>query len=134
MSLVCLLSRCALYQVVGESTEVLLRHLGERVTDKIRLLLHALHQANDRAWKAIEVTLAGETLWNRLDAADEKAFRRQLRNLLDNMRLPILTRRAEFRKLCHAELTAARREGHLLATTSGEELSRSMAEFGSHVD
>ena len=72
------------------------RQIGDRRSDMSRLLLDSLRSSGEKAWKAVEVALAGETLWNKLDPVDEKAFRQQVRNLIDNMQLPILTERKEF--------------------------------------
>ncbi len=115
MAVFSLLSRFALYQVMGEGTEGAMRFIAERLSDQSRLLVDALRDSNDRAWKAMEVALAGEGLWNKLDKAEDKAFRQQIRTLLDAMPLPVLTGRNEFRRKCLEELQAARKQGMLLS-------------------
>src|SRR5262245_8424462 len=57
--------------------------LNERFTDHSQHLAGALRKANERAWQALEVALAGESLWNKLDDANDKAFRQQVRAFLD---------------------------------------------------
>src|SRR3954471_15584143 len=120
----CALSTFALRQVMGDGAENVVGALGGHFSDQTRLLLDALHKSNERAWKALEVALAGEGFWNKLDAAEEKALRQQVRGLLDAMPLPLLTDRGEFRRLCMKELQDARKRGLLLGGTA-EELAKS---------
>ena len=129
MSMMGLLSRCALAQIVGESTESILGFFTGHFSDRSRRVIEALHQSSEKAWKALEVSLAGETLWNKLDPTDEKALRQQVRSVLDNMPLPMFTARAEYRKLCLQELQDARRRGHLLSRLTPEELGQSLNLF-----
>src|SRR5438067_38992 len=65
--------------------------LMRRFLDHSQHLLRALRESNDRAWRALEVALAGEGLWDRcklvLASGDEKAFREQVRPFLDTCSL-----------------------------------------------
>ena len=74
MALAGLLSRFAMYQVMGEASEVAMRFLTDRICDQGKILVNALELANDRAWKALEVSLAGESLWNKFDKAEDKGL------------------------------------------------------------
>src|SRR5262249_41911382 len=123
------LSTFALRQVVGDGAENVTKALGDHFSDQGRLLLDALHKSNERAWKAFEVALAGESFWNKLDAAEDKALRQQIRSLLDVMPLPLLTGRGEFRRLCLKELQEACKKGLLLSGTA-EEVARSASTVG----
>src|SRR5262245_4492908 len=98
--------------VVG-GVDSLAGYLSERFTDQGRRLELALRTANERAWQSLEVALAGESLWNRLAHADDKAFRRQVRAFLDTAPLGVGAD-DEFRRDCLRELRAARKEGLLL--------------------
>src|SRR5262249_45085561 len=51
----------------------------ERFRDASRRLPDALKRAGDRAWAAVEVALEGESLWRRLDRAEDRALREQIR-------------------------------------------------------
>jgi serine/threonine protein kinase len=124
MAILRMLSTCALYQVVGESADRVVGFLASRVSDQGRLIIQALTTASEKAWRALEVALAGESLWNKLDAADEKALRQQIRNLLENMPLPLLTGRREFGRLCLRELQEARKKGLLITETAIEDFTR----------
>src|SRR5262245_46998250 len=100
MAILSALSSFALRQVMGEGAEGLIGTLNNRLSDQSQLLTRALQQAGERAWKAVEVALAGESLWNKLDAADDKAFRRQVRELVDALPLTGQGGKEEFRRQC----------------------------------
>src|SRR5437763_2191368 len=77
------------------------------MTDQSQGILKALERSNRKAWKALEVALAGETLWTKLDRAEVKTLRLQIRTFLDQMPLPELEGKEEFRKRCIKELREA---------------------------
>jgi hypothetical protein len=65
------LSVLALRQVVqgaanavglGAAGDAVIGFLGDHFTDHSRRLTNALQSANDRAWRALELALAGESL------------------------------------------------------------------------
>src|SRR5262249_49947122 len=76
-----------------------------RFIDHGQTLVKALAESSDRAWRALEVALAGEGLWSWLDRAEDRAFRRQVREFLDAAPLP--DRAADFRKEALCELRHA---------------------------
>ena len=61
------------------SVETVVNFLDKHFTDHSLALTAAMRRAGDRAWKALEIALAGEKIWNWLDSADHKAFRQQVR-------------------------------------------------------
>jgi hypothetical protein len=67
--------------------EAVVGFLAARFNDHSRKLTTALEAANDRAWKALEVALAGDSFWDRckvvLSSGDDKAFREQVSAFLD---------------------------------------------------
>jgi tRNA A-37 threonylcarbamoyl transferase component Bud32 len=105
--------------VAGEHAfDGVVKFLSERFTDQSQRLPQALHKANDSAWKALEVALAGESLWNWLDKAEHKAFRQHVRAFLDATPLAGLPAHGpEFRSVCLRELRAARKAGLLSGGT-----------------
>jgi serine/threonine protein kinase len=121
------LSGIAIRQVVGGALQAVgfdgggdavIDFLTERFTDQSQRLTKALQNANERAWKAFEVALGGESLWDRckltLASAEDKAFRQQVRAFLD---VSPLTKTSAahgpiFRKALE-ELRAARSQGAL---------------------
>src|SRR5438477_12327058 len=111
MGVIQLLSSFAIRQVAGDADGGLSQLLGERFGDGSARLVAAIRRANERAWKALEIALAGESLWTRLDRTEDRAFRQQVRTFLDNVLLPELTGRDEFRRQCLRELQEARRRG-----------------------
>src|SRR5205823_1161724 len=84
--------------VIEVATRKLLRHF----TDHSQKLTRALKRANERAWKALDVALAGESFWERcrlfVASGDERAFRQQLRAFLEVAPLPPLEARAGLRQ------------------------------------
>lgn len=105
------------YMTGGEAAVVIANSLIERFSDHSQRLTAALHTANERAWKALELALAGESFWDRIKSAaargDDKAFARQVRAFLDAAPLPVPSDSPEFRQHCLAELRAARKAGLL---------------------
>src|SRR5262249_29107057 len=95
----------------GDGLSAVARFLSDRLSDHSLRVADALKAAADRAWRALELALAGESARTALDAADEKAFREQVRLFLLN------ARHAEgdpdFVAACLAELRAARAAGVL---------------------
>jgi hypothetical protein len=63
----------ALRQVVGEGAEAVVRMLGDHLDDRSQALARALTRANVRAWRALEIALAGESIWNVFDRAGDEA-------------------------------------------------------------
>lgn len=89
-------------------------HLNDRRT----ALTRALHQANEYSWQALEVALAGEPLWERIQIAFRRAgdepCRNHIRTFLDAAPLAIIADRGpDFRRHCLEELRQAHSEGHL---------------------
>src|SRR5262245_19055109 len=76
-------------------------------------LLRALHTANERAWKVLEITLAGETLCDRLRGGQTQALRQQLRAFLDSDPLSGRAAAVAFRQTCLRELRVADKSGSL---------------------
>src|SRR4051794_23108504 len=68
---------------IGAGAEGLATFLVERFTDQSQRLPAALTRANDRAWKAMEIAIAGESLWGWLDRSEDRAFRQRVRAYLD---------------------------------------------------
>jgi uracil-DNA glycosylase family 4 len=93
--------------------------LTRHFTDHSKHLTQALEQTNDRAWRALEVALAGDSLWDRcklaLARSEEKAFREQVQPFLNACPLAELHGKAAFRAACLRELQAARKAGALTA-------------------
>jgi len=95
-----------------------LKFLQSRFTDQSSRLTTAIEGATDRSWRALELVLAGDSLWDRLKSAmspaDMKAFRHDVRGLLSAANIdgnyPV------DRKAASQELRAARKAGLLQPT------------------
>ena len=101
----------------GNTAVAVALFLKERFTDHSQRLSAALLGANQRAWKALELALVGDSLLERCKAAtariEDKAFARQVRAFLDATPLPEHADMNEFRPKCLGELRAARKAGLL---------------------
>jgi tetratricopeptide (TPR) repeat protein len=72
--------------LLGDATGALVGFLTKRYTDHSQKLTQALRTANERAWKAFEIALGGQSLWDRFKVAlsrtEDRAFAEQVRAFL----------------------------------------------------
>jgi serine/threonine protein kinase len=117
----------AVGQTVGDpAADAAADYLLARLSDPSRKLLDALARANERAWRALEVALAGESLWTWLDRGEEKALRQQVRLFLDAV--PLGTEGTGFSARALAQLRSARKTG-LLASGRPEDIAKQAVAF-----
>jgi hypothetical protein len=94
--------------------------LEQHFTDHSQALPRALAAANDRAWQALAVALAGDGFLDQVRlffaSGDDKAIREQVGRFLASKPLPFDGSPAEIRKARLGELNRARQAG-LLATS-----------------
>ena len=122
------LSALALQQLVQSAAntvglnvagDALVTSLRVRFTDHSQKLTQALQTANERAWKAIELSLAGETFWDRckvsLAKVEDQAFRQQVRTFLDGSPIKVKSGSQKVCQLGLAELRRVRKQ-RLLAS------------------
>jgi serine/threonine protein kinase/TM2 domain-containing membrane protein YozV/tetratricopeptide (TPR) repeat protein len=119
----------ALRQVMGEGAERLMALVSDQFSDRSQALTRALTRANLRAWRALEIALAGESIWNVFDGADEKALRKQLKAFIDAAPLPDLANRQRARSLILTELLDARKHQLLTGTIHPANLGQPLAVF-----
>jgi formylglycine-generating enzyme required for sulfatase activity/tetratricopeptide (TPR) repeat protein len=119
MSVVHHLVAYGLRQVIGESAEHVIETVQRRFSDHSRALPKALARANDRAWQALAVALAGDGWLDSLHvffaSGEAKGFREQVRSFLEGKPLPFETTPAAYRKACLGELKQARKSNLLSA-------------------
>ena len=140
------LSALALGQLAGGAARAVGLTAGEKAADAVvgflsnhfrdqsQRLTRALRAANDRAWKALEVALAGDSFWERCSrlvaSGEQLGFRAEVRGLLESAGLangvPFDAR------ACLRELRSARKAGLLDPHEAGPEaLARGAGGFGS---
>ncbi len=148
MSIVLCLSTFAVRQLVGGACRTAgvddvvreaARFLAQRFTDHSQRLTRAVTFANEQAWKALEIALAGDSFWDRCKSAlargDEKAFAQQVRMFLDAAPLPELAGKTAFRQKCLEELRTARKAPGLLASVPDpRQLAQRTADFARFTD
>jgi uracil-DNA glycosylase family 4 len=145
------LSTLALRQVVGGAcraagfdagegaVEGVVSFLASRFTDHSDQLLRALDEANDRAWRALEIALAGDSFWERckvfLAPGEEKGFRERVRAFLDVTPQAELFGKREYCQRCLRDLQAARKAGLLKGgRLEPERLARQAGTFARYAD
>src|SRR5258707_3889183 len=93
-----------LRHVLGESVDQAVAFLGAHFTDQSQALPRALTKANDRAWHALAVALAGDGLLDQIKtffaSGDDKGVREQVRRFLDSKPFPMEGTPADFRRAC----------------------------------
>ncbi len=115
---------------VKKGAEAVVGFLSRHFTDHSERLTNALQDSADRAWKGLEVALAGESLLGRLAPTEERAFRQQVRAFLAASPDAIPTADAAFRQRCLRDLRAARKAGRLAAgRVDPQALARQAVEF-----
>ncbi len=144
MNLVQHLSVVALRQVLDGAckavgflgTEAAVDFLTSHFIDHSQRLTRALHHAHQRAWQALEIALAGESLWSWLDRTEDKALRRQVRAFLDVTPLAGLPGHGpEFRQAALRELRKVRKAKALAAgSLDPRELARQAGAFARFSD
>ncbi len=115
---------------VAEGASAVTRFLTERLTDQSLRVVDTLRSASDQAWRTLELALAGESLLNTTDRADDKAFREQVRLFLLNSQFEgraVADR--DFNARCLAELRAARTEGILGGETDPAALATRLGDL-----
>ncbi len=120
--------------------EAITGFLGAHFTDHSQRLTNALQNANERAWKALEIALAGESFWERckvrLASAEDQAFGKQVRTFLDSsyLRQWGIAQSAKCQE-CLTELRRLRKDG-LLTTgrLAPDELARQAGDFARFSD
>jgi uncharacterized coiled-coil protein SlyX len=140
MSLFRQLSLLAVYQVLGDRAESLVLFVSSNFGDHSRKVDAALRTANERAWRCLEVALAGSTWWNAcqrlLTPRDEQVLRQHIEKFLAGLpqeRLPADA--VTFRKRALSELLSARRVGLVPGPdVSGHELADEIRAFARFTD
>jgi WD40 repeat protein/tetratricopeptide (TPR) repeat protein len=128
------------FKIVEEGTEVVVALLSRQFVDHSQRLTAALHTANDRAWRAMEISLAGDSWWERckikLAAREYQAFRQQVQSFLAVAPLGGLPGHGEeFRQQALRQLQAARKAGILTdGTLTPQKLAREAGAFARYSD
>ncbi len=95
----------------GKVFDGAVRFLHKHFSDHSQQLTEAVQRANDRAWRALEIALAGDSWWARikgtLTPAEDKGLARQVRAYLQVAPLPAVQGNEPVRQRCLQELRAA---------------------------
>jgi hypothetical protein len=108
----------ALRPLLGDGANSVTRSIFDRLTDASQKIIAVFQISQERAWQAIEISLAGQSWWDRckqsVSNAENKAFREQVQLFLASMPLSdeILEKEA-FRQECLKDLKSAKKQGLL---------------------
>jgi tetratricopeptide (TPR) repeat protein len=118
--------------VFDVSADRLIEMIEKRLTDHGQILPKALAKANDQAWQAVGLALAGDGLFDRVRDvfrdADLKGVRDQIKKFLDQTPTGLENANASMRMKATEEWSRLRKEGRFAADTlSAAELGRRVA-------
>ena len=114
----------------GASADGVVRFLNDRLSDQSLRVAEALSGSADRAWKTLEVALAGESVLNVADRADDKAFREQVRLFVLNAQFDgRATADPGFVGRCLGELRSARGANALSGEYDAPRLAAGMGDL-----
>jgi hypothetical protein len=121
------------------AVEMVVGLLINRFTDHSQRLLVALQRANERAWRALEIALVGDSWWDRIKVSlarrEDQAFREQVSAFLQATPLAGLPSHGpEFRQLCLCELRAAYKQGLLAGALQPAALAAEAGQFARFAD
>lgn len=107
--------------------------LADRFADHGARLENALSESNRKAWKALDIALAGDTLWQRLERREDRILGEKIRGYLDSQLPADVVEQVRAEGL--AELRRARKAGHLEGSCRwDEELVREAVELAGAAD
>jgi serine/threonine protein kinase len=116
-------------EAAGVLVEGVAGFLSGRLADPSQRPVQALRRSVERSWRAVEVALAGESLTTRLDRAEDRGFREQVRGYLAALEAEFPHQDIAFRRRCLADLRAARKQGLLSQAPPGQAEARAAAVF-----
>lgn len=126
-------------ELTGKAAGTVVRLVEKRFTDHSQKLPKALAKANDRAWQALSIALAGDTFLDKIKvffaSGDDKGIREQVRFFLQDKNFGFEGTSAVVRKKCLNELTKAKKAGLLSAQKLiASEVGQQAAKFKRYAD
>jgi len=127
-------------QTAGEAADSVIQRVERHYTDHSQTLPKALARANDRAWQALSIALAGDTLLEQISrfffaSGDDKGIREQVRLFLLDKTIGYEEMPGDFRKKCLSELTQAKKAGLLtVQNPSQKDVAQQTANFQRYGD
>ena len=126
-------------ELAGSTVGSVIKLVERHFTDHSQTLPKALAKANDRAWQALSIALAGDGFLDQVKlffaSGDDKGIREQVRLFLQDKNIRFAGSSADFRKQCLVELKKARQLGLLSADKlSPREVAQQAANFQRYSD
>jgi formylglycine-generating enzyme required for sulfatase activity/tRNA A-37 threonylcarbamoyl transferase component Bud32 len=126
-------------ELTGKTAANVIQRVEQHFTDHSQTLPKALTRANDRAWQALSIALAGDGFLDQIKvffaSGDDKGVREQVRLFLQDKTIAFEGTSADFRKKCLIELKTAQQVGLLTAhNISSNDVARQTAQFQRYAD
>src|ERR1019366_8187893 len=126
-------------ELTGKLAGPVIQLVERHFTDHSQTLPKALAKANDRAWQALSIALAGDGFLDKIKvffaAGDDKGIREQVQLFLQHKNIGFEGTSADFRKQCLVELKTAKKAGLLSAQNlSPSDVARQTANFQRYAD
>ena len=126
-------------QVIGVDVADVAAVVERYFTDHSQTLPRALATANDKAWRALGIALAGDGLFDKVKvffaSGDDQGLREQVRRFLNGNRLNFEGTPVQFREACLKDLKKARQDGWLSAQNlSAREIAQQTTTFQRYAD
>ena len=126
-------------QMAGKAADSIIPLVEHHFADHSTTLPKALTKANDRAWQALSISLAGDGFLDTIKvffaSSDDKGIREQVRLFLQDKTIAFEGTSADFRKKCLAELYQAKKASLLTAQNlSPNDVARQTANFQRYAD
>ncbi len=127
------------FEAGAAASEAAIKFLGSRFTDHSVKLTQALDRSSSNAWRALELSLAGDSWWDKIKVTlarkEDQAFREQVSAFLRLTPLAGLpSHPPEFRHQALRDLRAARKAGVLSGKPDPQALARDAGLFARFSD
>ena len=129
-------------EALGRVSGSIIQAVEKHFKDHSNTLPKALARANDRAWQAVSIALAGDSFLDQIKrffaSSDDKGIREQVRLFLQDQSIVFEGTATDFRKQCLTELNQAKKAGVLTAPNFSsievDEVARQAASFRRYAD
>ena len=124
----------------GHAAEIVVGAVEKHFADHSQTLPKALAKANNRAWQALSIALAGDGFLDKIKvffaSGDDKGIREQVQLFLQDKNIGFEGTSADFRKQCLVELKTAKQAGLLTVPNplAPKDVARQTASFQRYAD
>jgi serine/threonine protein kinase len=118
-----ILCSCACKYVGIDGVDQIVGWFSQHLSDHGQRLTKALTASNDKAWKALEVALAGESLLDKFARGEDRALRAQIAAYIGQLPMPELDGKQQYRKQILQNIRDARKSALIFGRLAPETLA-----------